>query len=237
MKINKDLLSRILYSTDASAYREMPLGVFYPESKQDLIDIVKLASAEGFSIIPRAAGTSLAGQVVGKGLVVDVSKHLNKILEINKDERWARVEPGVVLDELNLAVAGFGLCFGPETSTSNRCCFAGMVGNNSCGSHSLVHGSTRDHLLETEMVLCDGSVACFKSCSLETFEEKCRLEGREGEIYRFAANMLHNERVKREIADHFPDPQVRRRNTGYAIDEFLDSERDICKIIAGSEGT
>ncbi|MDP3398410.1 MAG: FAD-linked oxidase C-terminal domain-containing protein [Bacteroidales bacterium] len=237
MKINKDLLSRILYSTDASAYREMPLGVFYPESKQDLIDIVKLASAEGFSIIPRAAGTSLAGQVVGKGLVVDVSKHLNKILEINKDERWARVEPGVVLDELNIAVAGFGLCFGPETSTSNRCCFAGMVGNNSCGSHSLVHGSTRDHLLETEMVLCDGSVACFKSCSVEAFEEKCRLEGREGEIYRFAANMLHNERVKREIADHFPDPEVRRRNTGYAIDEFLNSERDICKVIAGSEGT
>jgi len=237
MKINKDLLSRILYSTDASAYREMPLGVFYPESKQDLIDIVKLASAEGFSIIPRAAGTSLAGQVVGKGLVVDVSKHLNKILEINKDERWARVEPGVVLDELNIAVAGFGLCFGPETSTSNRCCFAGMVGNNSCGSHSLVHGSTRDHLLETEMVLCDGSVACFKSCSVEAFEEKCRLEGREGEIYRFAANMLHNERVMREIADHFPDPEVRRRNTGYAIDEFLNSERDICKVIAGSEGT
>jgi FAD/FMN-containing dehydrogenase/Fe-S oxidoreductase len=237
MKINKDLLSRILYSTDASAYREMPLGVFYPESKQDLIDIVKLASAEGFSIIPRAAGTSLAGQVVGKGLVVDVSKHLNKILEINKDERWARVEPGVVLDELNIAVAGFGLCFGPETSTSNRCCFAGMVGNNSCGSHSLVHGSTRDHLLETEMVLCDGSVASFKSCTVEAFEEKCRLEVREGEIYRFAANMLHNERVKREIADHFPDPEVRRRNTGYAIDEFLNSERDICKIIAGSEGT
>ena len=237
MKINKDLLSRILYSTDASAYREMPLGVFYPESKQDLIDIVKLASAEGFSIIPRAAGTSLAGQVVGKGLVVDVSKHLNKILEINKDERWARVEPGVVLDELNIAVAGFGLCFGPETSTSNRCCFAGMVGNNSCGSHSLVHGSTRDHLLETEMVLSDGSVASFKSCTVEEFEERCKLEGREGEIYRFAANMLHNERVKREIADHFPDPQVRRRNTGYAIDEFLNSERDICKIIAGSEGT
>jgi FAD/FMN-containing dehydrogenase/Fe-S oxidoreductase len=237
MQINKDLLSRILYSTDASAYREMPLGVFYPESKQDLIDIVKLASAEGFSIIPRAAGTSLAGQVVGKGLVVDVSKHLNKILEINKDERWARVEPGVVLDELNLAVADFGLCFGPETSTSNRCCFAGMVGNNSCGSHSLVHGSTRDHLLETEMVLCDGSVACFKSCSVEEFEEKCSIDGREGEIYRFAANILHNERVKREIADHFPDPEVRRRNTGYAIDEFLDSERDICKIIAGSEGT
>jgi FAD/FMN-containing dehydrogenase/Fe-S oxidoreductase len=237
MKINKDLLSRILYSTDASAYREMPLGVFYPESKQDLIDIVKLASAEGFSIIPRAAGTSLAGQVVGKGLVVDVSKHLNKILEINKDERWARVEPGVVLDELNIAVAGFGLCFGPETSTSNRCCFAGMVGNNSCGSHSLVHGSTRDHLLETEMVLSDGSVASFKSCTVEEFEERCKLEGREGEIYRFAANMLHNERVKREIADHFPDPEVRRRNTGYAIDEFLNSERDICKIIAGSEGT
>lgn len=237
MQIQRDLLSRILYSTDASAYREMPLGVFYPESKQDLIDIVKLASAEGFSIIPRAAGTSLAGQVVGKGLIIDVSKHLNKIIEINKHERWARVEPGVVLDELNLAVADFGLCFGPETSTSNRCCFAGMVGNNSCGSHSLVHGSTRDHLLETQMVLSDGSVASFKSCTVEEFEERCKLEGMEGEIYRFAANLVHNERVKSEIVHHFPDPEVRRRNTGYAIDEFLNSDRDICKIIAGSEGT
>lgn len=237
MQINSDLLSRILYATDASAYRELPLGVFYPLNKQDLIDIVKYALSEGISVIPRAAGTSLAGQVVGKGLVVDVSKYLNKIIEINPVERWARVEPGVVLDELNLAVAQFGLCFGPETSTSNRCCFAGMVGNNSCGSHSLVHGSTRDHLLETEMVLFDGSVVVFKALSEDEFAGKCKLEGREGEIYRFACNLRSDQRVKSEIAENFPDPGVRRRNTGYAIDEFINSRSDLCKIIAGSEGT
>lgn len=237
MQIKNDLLSRILYSTDASAYREMPAGVFYPLNKQDLVDIVRYASAERISLIPRAAGTSLAGQVVGKGLVVDVSKYLNKIIEINPVERWARVEPGVVLDELNLAVAPYGLCFGPETSTSNRCCIAGMVGNNSCGSHSLVHGSTRDHLIEVEMVLSDGSISLLGALSGTEIADKCALEGREGEIYRFAENLMSNQRVKSEIAEHFPDPEVRRRNTGYAIDEFVNSKFDLCKIVAGSEGT
>lgn len=169
-EVRTDLLHRILYSTDASAYRETPLAVAFPKDETDVQEIVRYASRNHINLIPRAGGTSLAGQVVGKGLVVDISKYMNHILEINPEERWVRVQPGVVLDELNLYCKLYGLFFGPETSTSNRCCLGGMVGNNSCGSHSLVYGSTRDHLLEAKVILSDGSEALF----LNLKEEKDR---------------------------------------------------------------
>lgn len=156
-----DSIYRTVYATDASAYREMPYGVCFPQNKDDMIEIVKEASAKGISVIARCAGTSLAGQVVGSGIIADVSQQMTRILEVNAQENWVRLEPGVVLDELNMAVEQYGLFFAPETSTSNRCCVGGMVGNNSCGSHSLVYGSTRDHLLEAKVVLSDGSVAEF----------------------------------------------------------------------------
>ncbi len=243
MDIKRDLLHRIIYSTDASAYREMPAGVFFPGSKKDLSDIVRFAKEKRISIIPRAAGTSLAGQVVGAGLVVDVSKYLNKILEINPQERWARVEPGVVLDDLNKAAGVHGLFFGPETSTSNRCCMAGMVGNNSCGSHSLVYGSTRDHLREVEVILSDGSVIVCKDLTKREFEEKLAGNTLEAKIYRFVADLLENKRALSEIEENFPDPVIRRRNTGYALDELVHSCRtdehyiNLCPLLAGSEGT
>ncbi len=237
MRPQDNLLQRILYATDASAYRELPQGVLFPKSREELIEIVKWASENRVPLIPRAAGTSLAGQVVGNGVVVDVSRHLKKIIEINPEERWVIVEPGVVLDELNSELAKHNLFFGPETSTSNRCCIGGMVGNNSCGSHSLVYGSTRDHLLEAEVVLCDGSVALFKDLSKLEFASKQKLEGVEGDIYRFMHSMLSNELAMREIEENFPDKQVRRRNTGYALDEFAASSFNLCKILAGSEGT
>ena len=135
-----DALHRVIYSTDASAYREVPLAVVFPKSADDIRAVVGFANRHGVSVIPRAAGTSLAGQVVGCGIVLDISKYLNRILELNVEQRWVRVEPGVVLDELNLFLRPYGLFFGPETSTANRCCLGGMVGNNSCGSHSLVYG-------------------------------------------------------------------------------------------------
>lgn len=237
MQIQKDFLSRALYATDASAYREFPEGVCYPKNTQDVIDLVKYSAQEGYSVIPRAAGTSLAGQVVGKGVVANISRFFNNILEINFQERWARVEPGVVLDVLNKKASEGGLFFGPETSTSNRCCMGGMVGNNSCGSHSLVYGSTRDHLLEATVVLSDGSVAVFKDLSEDEFVAKQKLEGREGEIYRYMAALLRDEYSLKEIKEQFPDPAVRRRNTGYALDEFVASNYNLCKILAGSEGT
>lgn len=156
MKVHTDPLHRMAYATDASAYREMPVGVAFPESAGDVRELLRQARGQKTHLIPRAAGTSIAGQVVGKGIVVDI-KGWNKILEINAEERWARVQPGVVRDELNLALKPYGLFFSPETSTSNRCCLGGMFGNNSCGTHSLVYGSTRDHVIACKGVLSDGS--------------------------------------------------------------------------------
>lgn len=161
-EVMTDLLHQVIYATDASAYREMPLVVVYPRDTEDIKVCVAFARENGITLIPRAAGTSLAGQVVGDGIVVDVSRYMNKVLEVNEKEHWVRVEPGVVLDELNMQVKSLGLFFGPETSTSNRCCLGGMVGNNSCGSHSLVYGSTRDHLLEAKVILSNGEEVLLK---------------------------------------------------------------------------
>ena len=139
---------RTLYATDASAYREMPLAVAIPRSDQDIRQLIAFAQQENISLIPRAAGTSLAGQVVGKGIIVDVSQHFTEVLEINPEEQWVRVQPGVIRDNLNHFLKPHGLFFGPETSTANRAMIGGMVGNNSCGTHSVVYGSTREHTLE-----------------------------------------------------------------------------------------
>ncbi len=156
---------RILYATDASAYREMPLAVAIPKSVEDLKKIIAFARKENTSVIPRTAGTSLAGQVVGNGIVVDVSKNFTKIIELNTKEHWVRVQPGVIRDELNMFLKPHGLFFGPETSTANRAMMGGMVGNNSCGSNSVVYGSTREHTIEVNAILSDGSETVFKSLS------------------------------------------------------------------------
>ena len=160
-----DKTQRLLYATDASAYREIPLAITRPKDAEDIKKIIAFARKNKLSIIPRTAGTSLAGQVVGNGIVVDVSKYMTQILEINEQEHWVRVQPGVVLDELNKILAPKNLFFGPETSTSNRCMIGGMVGNNSCGAHSLIYGSTRDHTLSVNCILSDGSEVIFKSIS------------------------------------------------------------------------
>ncbi|MEI6061955.1 MAG: FAD-binding oxidoreductase, partial [Bacteroidota bacterium] len=152
-EVYDDEYSRLVYATDASAYRQIPQLVVLPADIADLKTLISFARSMNTSLIPRTAGTSLAGQVVGGGIVADISKHWNQILEINTDEQWVRVQPGVVLDELNKILEPKGLFFAPETSTSNRCMIGGMVGNNSCGSHSLVYGSTRDHTLEVKTIL------------------------------------------------------------------------------------
>src|SRR6266568_137605 len=170
-----DEVSCIIYATDASAYREKPIAAAIPESIEDIKLLIDFANNEQITLIPRAAGTSLAGQVVGKGIVVDVSKYFTKIIEINKEEHWVRVQPGVILDELNLILEAQGLFFGPETSTSNRCMVGGMIGNNSCGSHSIIYGSTRDHVLEINVVLSDGNEIVVKDLTNQEFIEKCKL--------------------------------------------------------------
>lgn len=236
----------MMYATDASAYREKPLAVAWPKNVSDLQQIISFAKSKKLSIIPRGAGTSLAGQVVGNGLVVDVSRYLNKILEINENEQWVRVQPGVVLDELNVHLEKTGLFFAPETSTSNRCVIGGMIGNNSSGLHSLIYGTTREHLLSVNCILSDGSEAEFGPLSRQEFEEKCKLNNLEGKIYREINELLSKPGNRKKIIKEYPDPSVVRRNTGYALDVLMDCEVfneksdkkfNFCKLLAGSEGT
>lgn len=236
---------RLMYATDASAYREVPLAVTYPKNNSDIKKLIRFANENHTALIPRTAGTSLAGQVVGNGIVVDVSKHFNKILEINKKEHWVRVQPGVVLDELNKILAPTGLFFAPETSTSSRCMMAGMLGNNSCGAHALVYGSTRDHTIEVKTLLSDGSEAVFGPLSTAAFHEKCKQQNLEGNLYRKIRDMLQDEAIRKEIETQFPIPELKRRNTGYAIDLLMQTDPFIqngvpfnfSRLLAGSEGT
>lgn len=244
-EIYEDRATRLMYATDASAYRQVPLAVVRPGDKTDIISLVKFARKHHIPLIPRAAGTSLAGQVVGEGIVVDISRHMNRILEVDPQRRTVRVEPGVVLDELNKYVEPYGLFFGPETSTSNRCMIGGMIGNNACGAHSILYGSTRDHLTEVEVVLSDGSEARFGPLDRHSFECKCQETGLEADIYRNIQAILGDPVNQEEIRREYPDPAIRRRNTGYAIDILLESEVfsaggtpfNFSKLLAGSEGT
>ena len=236
---------RILYATDASAYRELPLAVALPRSAKDLKTLIKFARREKTGLIPRTAGTSLAGQVVGNGIIVDLSKYFTEIIELNTEERWVRVQPGVIRDELNVFLKPHGLFFGPETSTANRAMIGGMVGNNSCGSNSIVYRSTREHLLEVKAILSDGSEAVFKTVDLDEFHQKCEGESLESEIYRTTRRLLSDYGNQVEIRKQFPKKSVERRNTGYAIDLLLEKapftaggeDFNFCELIAGSEGT
>jgi len=242
-----DQVHRVLYATDASQYKELPQAVCLPKSVADIQKIIAFARENYSSVIPRGAGTSLAGQVVGAGIVVDVSKYMNRILGLNKEEHYVVVEPGVVLAELNLFLAQHGLQFGPETSTANRCVIGGMLGNNSCGLHSLVYGSVRDHVLEVDVVLSDGSLTTFKALSKEEFQQKLQdnTNPLEQSIYQHINKLLSDPENQNEIRTHFPAPELTRRNMGYAIDALLNSEIfteggepfNFCKLLAGSEGT
>ena len=233
-----DSLHRIAYATDASAYRELPLGVAYPKSEDDIVSLLAEARRRHTHLIPRAGGTSIAGQVVGNGIVVDISRHLNHILKVNTEERWAWVEPGVVRDELNHVLKPMGLFFSPETSTSNRCCIGGMAGNNSCGAHSLVYGSTRHHLLALQGVLSDGSH--FDTEALADAPQDSLLHKISAQLQGWA----DDPHIRQLIADNFPAPSLRRRSCGYAIDEALPGNdpaatlgQRLCNLICGSEGT
>ena len=224
-----DPVHRIAYSTDASIYREVPYGVAYPDSVEDIQALLAEARRLNTHLIPRAAGTSIAGQVVGSGIVVDIKKW-NRILEVNKEGKWARVQPGVVRDELNMALKPYGLFFSPETSTSNRCCIGGMFGNNSCGTHSLIYGSTRHHVLACKGVLSDGSL----------FDTE-HLDGSNPLLSSILSQLngwAENPSVVSLIEDAFPDKDLKRRSCGYAIDEAIkDGKTDLCKLLVGSEGT
>ncbi|MDT0294350.1 FAD-binding and (Fe-S)-binding domain-containing protein [Mesonia ostreae] len=234
-----------LYATDASVYRKMPLGVVIPKSLGDLQDIVVFAAKHSIELVPRAAGTSLAGQCVGEGLVVDISKYLNSVIEFNESQRSVTVEPGIIRDELNRYLEPYDLFFGPNTSTSNRCTLGGMAGNNSSGTTSIQYGVTRDKVLEMEVILSDGSLVTFGSLNAEEFQRKLEQEDFEGEIYKKFYQMLLPKEVQNEIRKQFPLPEIHRRNTGYALDTLIDTEVfssakktfNFCKLLCGSEGT
>lgn len=245
-ELKYDTITTTIYSTDASVYREKPLAVVWPRGGDDIKKVLKFASGAKTGVTLRAAGTSLAGQVVASGIIVDISKYMNRILEVNTEEKWVRVEPGVVLDELNNYLRQYGLFFGPETSTSNRCNIGGMAGNNACGSHSLVYGSTRDHTLGLKAILSDGSEAVFGPLDRKSFDAKCMADTLEGRIYTNIRSLLDDPLNRKSIREGFPDPLIPRRNSGYALDLLLDSrvfdensvnELNLCKLLAGSEGT
>lgn len=248
---------RTLYATDASVYQEMPVAVALPKNKEDIKRLVRFAGQHKVGLIPRAAGTSLAGQVVGSGIIVDISTYFGRILDVNAAERWVRVQPGVIRDDLNAFLKPHGLLFGPETSTASRAMIGGMIGNNSCGLHSIVWGATRDHLLEVKTILSDGAEVTFGSLTREQFEAKCKGENvvspLEQRLYQQFRDWLSDPQIQQNIRNGYPKPTVTRRNTGYALDALLSffdekavpatrteqptSSFNFAKLIAGSEGT
>ncbi|MFV0566940.1 MAG: FAD-binding and (Fe-S)-binding domain-containing protein [Flavobacteriaceae bacterium] len=240
-----DSLIKSLYATDASVYRMLPLAVAYPKNDTDIKRLIQFAKKHNTSLIPRTAGTSLAGQCVGTGIVVDVSKYFTKILDFNDKAQTITVQPGVVRDVLNNYLKPFGLFFSPTTSTSNRCMIGGMVGNNSSGTTSIQYGVTRDKVVEMHTILSNGNEVVFGEVSKEEFKHKTEQKTLEGQIYKTLYNELSGKETQNEIKNNFPKPEIHRRNTGYAIDELIKTNVfggskenfNMCKLLTGSEGT
>jgi len=231
-------------TTDASIYEIEPESIYYPEDQDDLIRIVRSLLHRKQYFTMRAGGTSIAGQAIGSGALVDVSKNLTKIIDFQKEKGEVTVEPGVIQDDLNLFLKPHGLKFAPDTSTSNRAMIGGMIGNNSCGSYSIYYGTTRDHVKSITAILSDGTLVEFKELDEAALEQKLSLKSLEGDIYRFVVNLLRHNRQK--ILDAYPDDSLIRRNTGYALDELIRKYKpfnptgkffNLAPLICGSEGT
>jgi FAD/FMN-containing dehydrogenase/Fe-S oxidoreductase len=226
-EVRFDAVSRAMYSTDASIYEISPIGVVLPRTHEDVFATLEVAKVFNVPVLPRGAGTSLAGQTVGDAVVIDMSKYLNRVLEVNTDEHWALVEPGVVQEQFNLHLRPAGFQFGPDTATSNRATLGGMIGNNSAGSHSILYGKTIDHVLETHVVLASGEAAIFRETTNEDASRRPGLESRIADIVR-----INREEIHRRF------PRIMRRVSGYNLDEFVRSNSfNLSKLIVGSEGT
>lgn len=248
--LKTDRYSRVLYSTDASLYKAMPYGVLLPETIDDVEAAVALAAKYRVPILPRAAGSSLAGQATNEALVIDFTKHLDQLIEVNIEERWVRVQPGIVLDVLNEHLRPFNLMFGPDPASANRAALGGIVGNNSTGSHSIIYGMTADHLLEADVILSNGRCATFAPLSDDQLLQKQRLTGLEGTLYRTLGALVANEQNQQIIQDGTPTHW--RRCGGYNLDRLVTNSRfptthhpnwppdnafNLAKLMAGSEGT
>lgn len=244
-EIHTDKLLKSLYSVDASVYREMPLAVVYPKNIDDIKKLVRFCHKHKTALIPRSAGTSLGGQCVGNGIVVDISKHFTQIIEFDKSQKIITLQPGIIRDDLNRFLEEYGVFFSPNTSTSNRCMIGGMVGNNSSGTTSIKFGVTRDKVKEMHTVLSDGGEVIFGEISKAEFHQKMKLKSLEGSIYRGIYERLSSDEIRQELENNLPKESIHRRNTGYAVDELLENEVfsempekfNMCKLLAGSEGT
>lgn len=242
-RVRYDDVHRALYTTDASLYELTPAGVAFPKSAEEMTTVVRVCRDAGLPITARGAGTSLSGQTVGEGLILDVGRHMNAIGEVDVAARTVDVEPGVILDNLNRALKPTGLFFAPDTSTSNRCMIGGMIGNNSCGSHSILYGTTRDHLDELDVLMADGVVARLGAMEPEAWKARAAVPDQLGHAMRSLGTLVHEHRSL--ILERWPKPEVTRRNTGYALDElassFLAAEglppANLARFLAGSEGT
>jgi FAD/FMN-containing dehydrogenase/Fe-S oxidoreductase len=234
-EVRFDKVSRALYSTDASVYQIEPSGVVIAKSREDVIRAVRICNQFRCPLTLRGGGTSQAGQAIGAGIQIDTSKYFNRILEVNVEERWARVEPGIVLDELNAALRQHALRFAPDVSTASRATVGGMMANNSSGARSVLYGKTIDHVLEQEVVLSDGSVVQLRGLSGEELDAACRGDSLEAMCYREVR------RIARECAEEIERryPKILRRVGGYNLDEFTrpDALFNLAKLMVGSEGT
>ena len=238
-EVRFDAYSRLLYSTDASIYQMEPVGVVIPRSAADVQAVVDFAARESIPVLPRSGGTSLAGQTVNHAIVLDFSKYLNNVLEVNAEEQWARVQPGIILEQLTRRMTPYGLQYAPDPTTANRACVGGGIGNNTCGAHSVIYGKTLDHIRELDVVLSDGSSAHFGSLESRQLEARLSDAGLEGDIYRGVF------RIAREQQDEIDRTyaKIQRRVSGYNLDEFiLDDDRggapvNLSRMVVGSEGT
>lgn len=249
-ELRTDQYSRVLYSTDASIYQVMPYGVLLPQTMDDVAAAVEIAAKHQVPILPRAAGSSLAGQATNEALVIDFTKHLNQLVELNVEEQWVRVQPGLVLDVLNAQLRESGLMFGPDPASANRAAIGGVVGNNSTGSHSIVYGMTVDHLLAADVFLSNGRFTTLTDLTPTQLEQKLQLSGLEGDIYRAICGIVDDEGKQKIIQDG--TPQHWRRCGGYNLDRMMVNPRypvthhpnwppngrfNLAKLMGGSEGT
>ncbi|MBI2154624.1 MAG: FAD-binding protein [Candidatus Rokubacteria bacterium] len=233
-EVRFDKMTRLLYATDASMYQVEPIGVVIPRHAGDVQAALEVANRQNVPVLPRGGGTSLTGQTVNRAIVLDFSPHMNRVLEVNEAEGWARVEPGLVQDELNSHVRPLGLLFGPDTSTSNRATLGGMIGNNSGGAHSIAYGLTVEHVIELMALLADGSRVVLGEVTPGTFRAKMQAPGLEGQIYREVA------RIREQYADEIRAryPKHWRRVCGYNLDELVkDRPLNMARLVVGSEGT
>ena len=237
-EVRFDPYSRLLYSTDASIYQMEPIGVVIPRTADDVQAVVEFAAGEGIPVLPRAGGTSLAGQTVNHAIVLDFSKYLNNVLEVNAEEGWARVQPGIILEQLTKQVASHGLQYAPDPTTANRACVGGGIGNNTCGAHSVIYGKTLDHIKELDVVLSDGSRAHFAPLTASELEGRLSAGGLEGDIYRGVMRIAAEQQA--EIDRTYA--KIQRRVSGYNLDEFvpqagLTGPVNLARMVVGSEGT